>query len=282
MRGAGARRAPAPASSDVEGTTRPRAAAAETWSVPPPASRAAAFVGQRHHDLLERVGVDPRARQHLGHAGAQPDAREAPCGARAAAARAPASRARSAGSPGPRAPRTSRAGAHDPLAASDLVRIRSRNWRASRRASRLPLAASEASASAQPAMPASGFEISCATPGHELAEEGQAVVRDQPASRSARCSVMSSNIESTWLVRPPRRTGSRRTWYRPPVGLDDLLVRAARLRSTRRSTGSVASKPPLPSTARSGLPDGPRPGRPSGPCSRTRFQATTRRLRSTT
>jgi hypothetical protein len=73
------------------------------------------------------------------------------------------------------------------------------------------LAASEASASAQPAMPASGFEISCATP--ETTWPRNATRSSAIACISRwRCAVMSSNIESTWLVWLPRRTGRRLTW----------------------------------------------------------------------
>jgi hypothetical protein len=96
------------------------------------------------------------------------------------------------------------------------VRMRSRNWRASRRPeSPDGLRASDARASAQPAIPASGFETSCATPATSWPRKAR---RSEAMSRisSARRSVMSSNHERTWVTVRPWRTGRRRTWKSPP------------------------------------------------------------------
>ena len=234
---------------------------------------------QRHHHLLQRVGVDPDAR-------AAPWARWPAAGrgrGRVALEQAQRERQRLAdvGGWSPCAlGRTSRAGtARSARSERPRSRIRSRNWRASRRASRLPLAASEASASAQPAMPASGFEISWATPETSWPRNAR---RSYAISRISSCALRGDVLEP---ARARGVTGCRaapaggaRGRARP--GLDDLLVRAARC-STRRSTGSVARSLPCrarrAAACRRRAPGGAR----CGPCSRTRFQATTWRLRST-
>ncbi len=118
------------------------------------------------------------------------------------------------------------------------VRMRSRNWRASRAEWRSPFAASEASASAQPAMPARGFEISWATPetSWPRKERRSEAMRRISISRRA---VMSSNQETTCVTSRPRPTGRRRTWKRPPF-VSTISSCGRPVRSTSRSTGSVA------------------------------------------
>ena len=157
-------------------------------------------------------------------------------------------------------------------------RIRSRNFRASR-AVPGALAASELRASAQPAMPDRGFEISWATPATSWPRKASRSEAISLISR-ARRSVRSSNQESTCVTSPPRRTGRRRMWKRRPWASVNSSW-GSPLRNTSCRTAAVLLKAEAGISRWSGRPRAFWRGFPIGPCSRSRFQAATRSSRLT-